>query len=64
MIVDNRGGATIVAELVAKAPADGYTLYVTSGIMWIAPFIQPVSYDPIRDFAPVSLRPAVRSQRF
>jgi tripartite-type tricarboxylate transporter receptor subunit TctC len=55
VVVDNRGGALVIAELVAKAPPDGYTLYVTSGVVWLAPFMQSVPYDPLRDFAPISL---------
>jgi len=54
-IIDNRTGAggTIGIELVAKAPADGYTLLVcSSGIVTNAAF-RPQGYDPIRDFQPV-----------
>ena len=58
-IVDNRaGGSTIIgAELTARAPADGYTLMVTSGTTFaIIPNLKPkIPYDPVRDFAPVSL---------
>jgi tripartite-type tricarboxylate transporter receptor subunit TctC len=58
-IVDNRaGGSTIIgAELAARAPADGYTLMVTSGTTFaIIPNLKPkIPYDPVRDFAPVSL---------
>ena len=55
-IVDNRTGAggTIGIELVAKAPADGYTLLVcSSGIVTNAAY-RPQGYDPIRDFQPVA----------
>ena len=56
-IVDNRGGAggAIAAQAVSKAPPDGYTLLIYSSVMWIAPLLQEVSWDPFRDFAPVSL---------
>jgi tripartite-type tricarboxylate transporter receptor subunit TctC len=58
-IVDNRaGGSTIIgAELAARAPADGYTLLVTSGTTFaIVPNLKArIPYDPVRDFAPVSL---------
>jgi tripartite-type tricarboxylate transporter receptor subunit TctC len=55
VIVDNRGSGVVPGEIVAKAAPDGYTLLVTSGLLWIGPFIEPnVPYDPIRDFAPVS----------
>ena len=56
-VVENRPGATgaIGAELVAKAPADGYTLYLASQTTHaVAPALLPrVGYDPLRDFAPI-----------
>ena len=59
VVVDNRGGAgaTIGTELAAKSPADGYAIYVGGSVsMVISPVIYPkVSYNPIRDFTPVSL---------
>ena len=59
IVVDNRGGAggTIGTLLVAKAPADGYTiLYGNSGPLSIGPnlYAKP-GYDLFRDLAPVSL---------
>lgn len=58
-VVENRPGAggNIGAEIVAKSPADGYTL-VTGSIGTHAVNVSLFSklpYDPIRDFAPVSL---------
>lgn len=59
VIVDNRGGAGggIAAELVARSPADGYTLFFgTTGTMAINPSLYAkLRYDPIKDFAPISL---------
>ena len=57
IVVDNRSGAggMIGAEIVAKAPPDGYTLLVTSSSSQsIVPLLtrKPL-YDPLRDFAPV-----------
>jgi len=56
-IVDNRGGASgvIGIDIVARAPADGYTLIVFSPSLWTLPLIQRTSYDTLRDFAPVTL---------
>lgn len=54
-VIDNRGGvATIAAQLVAKAPADGYTLLFYGSSMWILPFLQSTPYDPVKDFAPIT----------
>ena len=57
-VVDNRGGATgtIGAEIVARAPADGYTLMVNSMTHLGNPYIyKKLSYDTIGDFAPVGI---------
>jgi len=55
LVVDNRP-AGIVSELVAKAPADGYTLLAIGSVMWLTPFLQDnVPYDPVKDFAPISI---------
>lgn len=59
VIVDNRGGAggAIGAEVVAKAPADGYTLLMaTVGTHAInATLYRKLGYDPVKDFTPISL---------
>lgn len=58
VVVDNRPGATTIIgmELVAKAPADGYTLVMSSSTLAINVTLYPkLPYDSIRDFAPVSL---------
>jgi len=59
VVIDNRGGAGggIAAELVARAPADGHTLFFgTTGTMAINPSLYTkLRYDPAKDFAPVSL---------
>ncbi len=59
VVVDNRGGAsgTIAAAMVAKAPADGYTIMlVPSGPYTIsASTYANLPYDAVRDFTGVSL---------
>jgi tripartite-type tricarboxylate transporter receptor subunit TctC len=59
ILIENRAGAggVIGSQVVAKSPADGYTLVFGSiASHGILPAIQtPQPYDPIRDFAPVSL---------
>lgn len=58
-IIDNRGGAggAVGSEIAATAPADGYTLLFSStGSLTIAPVVSSkLRYDPVRDFAAVSL---------
>ena len=59
VVVDNRGGAGggIGAEVVAKSPADGYTLLMaTVGTQAInATLYRKLGYDPVKDFTPISL---------
>lgn len=56
MIVDNRPSGVIPGEIVAKAPPDGYTLLVSTGVHWLMPFMRDaMPYDPVRDFSPVAL---------
>ena len=54
-VVDNRPAA-ILGELVAKSPADGYTLLAVGSVLWLTPFLQDnVGYDPVKDFAPITV---------
>ena len=55
VIVDNRAGGVVAVENVAKAQPDGYTVLLYANSMWIAPFLQQVSYDPVKDFSPITL---------
>jgi len=58
VIVDNRPGASniIGTELVARAAPDGYTIMIANSVHAInAGLIRKLPYDPIDDFAPVSL---------
>ena len=58
VVVDNRPGASgiIGAEMAAKSPPDGYTLLMSvTAIMSMNPHLYSrLSYDPIKDFKPVS----------
>ncbi len=61
VIVENRGGAggIVGTEAVAKAPPDGYTLCVCSiGSITIAPALEKLPYDVLRDLSPVALTAA------
>lgn len=59
VVVENRGGAggAIGSAMVAKAPADGYTLVVTSQTTHVVnPAVNPnLSYNVEKDFAPITL---------
>jgi tripartite-type tricarboxylate transporter receptor subunit TctC len=54
IIVDNRA-TILIADIVARAPPDGHTLLVTGSAHWIGPLVEKTTYDPIRDFAPITL---------
>ncbi len=58
VVVENRagGGGVIAADTVAKASPDGYTLLTYTAAVVILPFLKKgVPFDPVKDFAPVSL---------
>lgn len=58
VVVDNRPGAAgvLAADIVAKSPADGYTLLMTTtSIYAIIPNLRKnLQYDPVKDFVPIS----------
>ncbi len=49
------GGGLMSASIVAKAPADGYTLLIATGTHTMGPNVYKLPYDLMRDFAPVAL---------
>jgi tripartite-type tricarboxylate transporter receptor subunit TctC len=58
MIVENRAGAAqnVAAELIARSPADGYTLFMSSAALGVNISLYPkLNYHPVRDFAPAGL---------
>src|SRR5512147_2996258 len=59
VVVDNRGGGgqIIATEITAKAPADGYTLFLASATHGINPGLRrgKLPYDTVRDFASITL---------
>ena len=54
VIVENRGGV-IPAQIVSRALPDGHTLLVAGSSTWTGPLLQKSPYDPIKDFAAVTL---------
>ncbi len=58
IVIDNRGGGAqlIATEMAAKAPADGYTLFLASATHSINPGLQKkLPYDTIKDFASITM---------
>ncbi|HSI00591.1 MAG TPA: tripartite tricarboxylate transporter substrate binding protein [Reyranella sp.] len=58
VVIDNRPGASGIlgAEVVAKAPADGYTLLIANVSLIVNPYLYAkMPYDPLTDFMPVTL---------
>ena len=56
VIVDNRPGGLVPGEIVAKAQPDGYTVMLVGIVIWLSPYMrESMPFDPVRDFAPVTL---------
>ena len=58
VVVEDHPGASgaIAAELVARAPADGQTLFFSAVTqVSVLPLVQNIRYDPVKDFTPVSI---------
>ena len=55
VIVDNRAGTVTAAQIMTKAAPDGHTLLSYNNSLWTLPLLQPMFYDVLRDFAPVTL---------
>jgi tripartite-type tricarboxylate transporter receptor subunit TctC len=55
VVVDNRPGVFIGAEIVAHASPDGLTLFMgTSGFSTVTSLYSKVPFDPVKDFAPIA----------
>ncbi len=58
VVIDNRAGASgfIASQFVAKAPADGYTVLITTNTTHAANehLFKKLPYDPVKDFAPLA----------
>ena len=54
LVIENRAGGVIAIETVAKAAPDGYTILFYSSSVWVLPLMQPMPYDPVKDFSPIT----------
>jgi tripartite-type tricarboxylate transporter receptor subunit TctC len=58
LVIDNKAGAggNVATDVVAKSPADGYTIMLSSvGPLAVSPHMYKVGYDPLKDLASISL---------
>lgn len=55
VVVDNRPGVIVAGQTVARAAPDAHTLIVYGGTLWLGPYLRKSPYDPIGDFAPITL---------
>jgi tripartite-type tricarboxylate transporter receptor subunit TctC len=55
VIVDNRAGTVTAAQIMTRAAPDGYTLLSYNNSLWTLPLLQPMFYDTLRDFSPITL---------
>jgi tripartite-type tricarboxylate transporter receptor subunit TctC len=64
VVIDNRPGAAgnLSAEIAARAAPDGHTLYITSAALVAnVSLYRNIPYDPVKDFAPITLLASVQS---
>ena len=64
VVIDNRPGAggNLSAEITARSAPDGYTIYICAPSLVVnATLYAKIAYDPIRDFAPVTLLASVQN---
>ncbi len=54
VVVENKP-SILVGDVVSKAQPDGYTLLVAGGTFVMGSLVQGTSYDPVKDFVPISL---------
>ena len=64
VVADSRPGASgnVGLEIASKAPADGYTIVLSSPVIALSPLLYgKLNYDPWKDLAPIALVGAVRN---
>ena len=55
VVVDNRGSTIVASDMVSKAAPDGYSILVITDGLWRGPLFQKMPFDPVKDFAPITL---------
>jgi tripartite-type tricarboxylate transporter receptor subunit TctC len=55
VVVDNRGSTIVASDMVSKATPDGYSILVITDGLWRGPLFQKMPFDPVKDFAPITL---------
>ena len=53
VIVENRP-SSIIGTILAKATPDGYTMALTSGVLWLGSLTQKADFDPFKDLQPIT----------
>jgi tripartite-type tricarboxylate transporter receptor subunit TctC len=53
VIVENRP-SSIIGVILAKATPDGYTMALTSGVLWLGSLTQKGEFDPFKDLQPIT----------
>ncbi len=64
VVADSRPGASgnVGLEIASKAPADGYTIVLSSPVIALSPLLYgKLNYDPWKDLAPIALVGAIRN---
>ncbi len=54
VVVENRA-SLLLGEIESKSAPDGYTLLAGGGTLWMVPLLQNVRFDPLKDFAPITM---------
>lgn len=55
VIVENRPSGIILGSIASKATPDGYTMLLSGSGLWLVPLMQDAPFDPIKDFAAITL---------
>lgn len=55
IVIDNRAAGVTPGLIVSQASPDGHTLLVFGSTFWVAPLLQNMPYDVVKNFAPVVL---------